>query len=378
MENLGTIGYSEEQVELMEVATNFCRDKSPMDKVRALLDDDAGFDSAIWQEIADLGWLAIAIPEEYEGVGLSLSEVVPIAEQMGKNLMTTPFADVTLAAQAILMAGSAAQKAQYLPQIAAGTLASLALSEANGDWDLSNISAAANAKPNGSGDDYILSGEKLLVPYAAQADIIIVSILVDGAVRLAIIPRGDIVADDAMRREQIIDETRRTYAVTLDGISIGGDQLLDADKTQAALDHVHLAANLLQSAEMSGGTIAVIDYTLDYLKTRKQFGKVIGEYQALKHPITNAYVDYEKARSHLYSAAHCFNDQGRGEVATRMAKATIDKAYSFAADRAIQFHGGFGFTHDCDAQLYRRAAIWHASQHGDATYHRAKLADLLF
>jgi len=374
MENLGTIGYSEEQIELMEVATNFCRDKSPIDKVRDLLEDEAGYDLAIWQEIAELGWLAITIPENYEGVGLSLSEVVPIVEQMGKNLMATPFTDVTLTTQLLLVAGSDEQKSQYLPKIASGSIASLALSESNGDWNLANISATATAK----GDGYTLAGEKLLVPYAAQADIIIASVLLDGEVRLAIISRDDDIKAEALRREQIIDETRRSYTLNLTDITISTEKLLDADKTLGALDHIHLAANLLQSAEMAGGTSAVIDYTLEYLKTRKQFGKTIGEYQALKHPITNAYVDYEKARSHLYSAAHCFNDQGRGEVATRMAKAALDKAYSFAADRAIQFHGGFGFTHDCDAQLYRRTAIWHASQYGDAAYHRAKLASLLF
>lgn len=373
MENLGTIGYSEEQIELMEVATNFCRNKSPMDKVRSLLEDETGFDPALWQEMADLGWLAIAIPEDYDGVGLSLSEVVPIAEQMGKHLLASPFIDTTLAAQALLMAGSEEQKKALLPAIAGGAIATLALNEAHGDWDLGNVTCQAVQ----DGDGFILSGEKLMVGYARQADHIIVTLLCDGQVRLALLDKASI-NDNALRREQIIDETRRTYALRLNGITIAADQLMDADKSKAALHHLHLAANLLQSAEMAGGTAAVIDYTLDYLKTRKQFGKIIGEYQALKHPITNAYVDYEKARSHVYSAAHCFNDQGRGEVATRMAKAAIDKAYSFAADRAIQFHGGFGFTHDCDAQLYRRAAIWHASQHGDAAYHRAKLADLLF
>ncbi|MEM1132085.1 MAG: acyl-CoA dehydrogenase family protein [Pseudomonadota bacterium] len=373
MENLGSIGYSEEQIELMNVAASFCAEKSPIEKVRTLLEDPQGYDADVWKEIAELGWLAIAIPEAQGGVGLSLGEVVPIVEQMGRRLMTTPFADTTLAAQALVAGGTEAQQEDYLPKIAEGAVATLALAEAHGDWDLHNITASAKA----DGDKITLSGEKLLVPYAEQAEIIIASVSLDGAPRLVIIPR-DAFGDDALRREQIIDETRRTYALKLDGITLPASALLDEAKTKAAFEHIHLTAVLLQAAEMAGGTQAVIDYTLDYLKTRKQFGKTIGEYQALKHPITNAYVDYEKARSHVYSAAHCFNDQGMGEIATRMAKAACDKVYSFAADRAIQFHGGFGFTHDCDAQLYRRAAIWHASQHGDGAWHRAKLADLLF
>ena len=95
MDNLGTIGTTEEQIELMDVATNFCRDKSPIDKVRALLEDDLGYDPQVWKEIAELGWLAIAIPENHDGVGLSMAEVVPIAEQMGRNLMNTPFGSTT-------------------------------------------------------------------------------------------------------------------------------------------------------------------------------------------------------------------------------------------------------------------------------------------
>ena len=137
-------------------------------------------------------------------------------------------------------------------------------------------------------------------------------------------------------------------------------------------EHVDLVANLLLAAEMCGGAQACIDYTVDYLNTRTQFGKKIGAFQALKHETVDAYVDYEKARSHLYSAAWVFSEQGRNEIAVRMAKAQADKAFSFAADRAIQFHGGFGFTYDCDAQLYRRRAMWCAAQFGDARWQKKK------
>ncbi len=373
MDNLGTIGFTEEQVELMDVATNFCRDKSPIDKARALIEDDRGYDADVWREIADLGWLAIAIPEEYDGLGLSLAEVVPIMEQMGRRILAGPFLSATVATQAIVAGGSEAQKSDWLPKLAAGSIATLALAEASGDWNLHNI----DAKAENSGNEYTLYGIKQFVTYARDAELIVASVKLDGAVRLALIERGAI-DDGAFRREAIIDETKRSFEMVLDGITISADALMDADKSESALAHVDLAANLLQTAEMCGGTQAVIDYTLEYLKTRKQFGKTIGEYQALKHPITDAYVAYEKARSHMFSAAHSFADQGRGEIATRMAKAAADKAYSFAADRAIQFHGGFGFTHECDAQLFRRSAMWNASQFGDAAWHRAKLANLLF
>jgi len=372
MDNLGQLGFSEAQADLMEVAKRFCREQSPMQKVRALMEDDLGHDPKVWDEMAALGWLSIAIPEAYEGAGLGVAEIVPIMEQMGRYFLAGPFFSTSLAAQALLVGGTEAQKQTYLPKIAGGSVATLALSEQSGNWDLTAITARASHTDQG----LALSGEKFFVRDAAAANWIIASVLVDDKPALVLVAKDDL-PKDALRREVIIDETKRAFALTLDGITVPKSALLDMAQAEAALAHIHLCANLLSTAEMCGGTQNVIDYTLDYLRTRKQFGRTIGSYQALKHPSVDAYTGYERARSLLYSAAHSFNEQGTGEIATRMAKAQADKAYAYAADRSIQFHGGFGFTYECDAQLYRRSAIWHASQYGDAAYHRKKLADLI-
>ena len=365
---LADIGFSEAQGDLLEVATGFCRDRSPIAKVRALMTSDTGFDAGCWREMAELGWMAIAVPEEYGGVGLGLAEIVPVVEQMGRSMLASPFVQATLAAQALLNGSRDDQKGEWLPRLASGAIATLALSEAHGDWDLTHIEARASL----NGERLTLLGQKHFVLWADSADLIVVSVRFAGEAAWVLLDRSDIPAT-ALRRETIIDETKRSFALSLDGISVPAKALIKNVNLQALTD----AALLLQSAEMVGGTQAVIDYTLSYLQTRKQFGKLIGEYQALKHPMVDAYVAYEKARSHLYSAAHSHAQQGQGSIAAHMAKASADKAYAFAADRAIQFHGGFGFTHDCDAGLLRRAAIFHASQHGDAAYHRSKLADLL-
>jgi alkylation response protein AidB-like acyl-CoA dehydrogenase len=337
-----------------------------MEKVRALMDSEAGFDAGVWREMADLGWLAITIGEGHGGVGLSLAEVVPVVEQMGRNMLASPFVATTLAVQLLQAGGTHGQQAAWLPRLASGDIATLALCEAHGDWNLSNVTATARR----DGEWLHLSGTKHFVLWAANAALILVSVTLDG--RPAFVLLED-VPPSALRREAIIDETKRSFALSLDGLSVPVTALLDA----APFALLEQAALLLQAAEMVGGSQAVIDYTLGYLQTRKQFGKLIGEYQALKHPMVDAYVAYEKARSHLYSAAASFARQGAGQVAAHMAKAAADKAYSFAADRAIQFHGAFGFTHDCDAGLHRRAAIFHASQHGDAAWQRARLAQLL-
>ena len=365
------LGYSEEQIELLDVATSFCRDKSSIDRVRKLMDSDLGYDADVWAEMAALGWTAISIPEAHGGVGLTLAEVVPVVEQMGRHLMASPLISSTLAAQALIMGGNAQQKSAWLPKLAEGAIGTLALSEAHGDWDLQNITATAKHE----GDAVHLSGEKLFVLWAESADIVIASVQLDGKPALVLLTAEDV--KGRLRREATIDETKRSFALSLDGLAVSRAALLEVDRVTSTLAHIEQVANLLQSAEMCGGSQSVIDYTVSYLQTRKQFGKLIGEYQALKHPTVDAYVEYEKARSHLYSAANSFSDQGVGEIAVRMAKAAADATYSFAANRAIQFHGGFGFTHDCDAGLHRRAAIFHASQFGDAAWQRAKLAPLL-
>ena len=372
MADFAQIGFTEEQVDLLSAAERFCREKSPMEKVRSLMETERGYDADVWKEIGALGWLGISIPEEYGGVGLSLTELVPVAEQMGRRMMHTPFVSTTLAAQAIVMGGTEAQKAEVLPQIAEGAAATLALSETNGDWDLENISATVT--PDGSG--YALSGTKTFVADLRAAKWIIVSIKLNDNIALAVIPKSSI-PDSAIRRETIIDETKRSYELNLEGIIIGAADIMDRAKREAALKHIHLAANLLGAAELTGSCQSCIDYTVEYLGTRKQFGKLIGAFQALKHPTVDAFVDYQKSRSLLYTAAFNYGQQGQGEIAVRMAKSKAIDAAAFAADRSIQFHGGFGFTYDCDAQLYRRRAIFHASQYGDARYHKQKLAELL-
>jgi alkylation response protein AidB-like acyl-CoA dehydrogenase len=370
---LGRLGITEEQVELMDVAENFCRDQTSIAAIRNLMSEGTGLDETAHQELMQMGWFGIAIPEEYGGVGLSLAEAVPVAEQIGRRLMMVPFIPTTVAAQAILTGGTEAQKMHYLPKIVEQGGATLALSEPNGSFDLSDIDAAAVLGAEG----YALSGAKILVENLDASEVLVLSAKVNGVVRLFVFETS-LIPKTAMRREILIDETKRAFTLMLDGVTLPETAIMDSSKTAVTLQRIDLASNLLSSAEQVGGAQSCIDYTVDYLKTRKQFGKLIGSYQALKHTIVDAYVSYEKARSLLYAAAYSFEEQGKGEGATRMAAVGAGRALSFAADRAIQFHGGFGFTYDCDAQLYRRRAIFHDSLFGNTRWHKQKLAALLF
>ncbi len=371
-EREGRIGISDEQAELLESASKYCRDKSPVARVRELIEDETGHDPAVFAEMAELGWLGIAIPEAHGGAGLELAEVVPVVEQMGRCLMAGPFVPTTLAAQLLLAAGTEAQQAEALPKIAAGAPATIALSEPGGDWDPAHGGCTASRE----GDALVLQGTKCFVLDAHVAQWAVVSVLLDGTPALVLLD-AEALAACTPRREIVIDETRRSFALALDGVRVAERALLDGDRVAAALARIELAGALLASAEMVGAGAACIDTTVERLVTRKQFGRPIGAYQALKHTTVDAHVRVEQARSHVYAAAHTFEKGEEGEVAVRMAKAAAGPALAFAGDRAIQFHGGYGFTYECDAGLYRRRAIWGESQFGDALYQRRKLAALI-
>lgn len=367
---MATIEFTEEQTMLLETAVDFCRKNSPLDGVRRQIELDDSVDTGVWSEMADLGWLGITIPEQYGGLGLSLADVVPIVESMGRHLMGSPYASTVLAANALVVSGSEAQKNLWLPQIAAGMVATMALTEEDGNWRLKELHSLGVI----SAGSLTLSGTKCFVLDGPKAGVIIVSAIIDGAPRLVLV-RADQLPRNALTRETVIDETRRSYTLNLEGVTVPAEQILDG----ADFASIEQAALLLLTAEMSGGLAGVLHVIVDYLTTRKQFDKYIGSYQSLKHPSVQILLSMEACRSHLYHAATMLasNDARAIESAIRMAKAQGSEAFAFAGDRAVQFHGGFGFTYDCDAQLFLRRALWCQYQFGDAAYHRELLGPLL-
>jgi alkylation response protein AidB-like acyl-CoA dehydrogenase len=284
--------------------------------------------------------------------------------------MGSPYVPTVLAANALVVSGSEAQKNHWLPQIAAGAVASMALTEEDGNWRLQEIQSQGVI----SGDAVSLSGKKCFVLDAPKAGVIVVSAMIDGAPRLVLV-QADQLPTNALTRETVIDETRRSYTLNLDGITVPAVQVLDG----ADFAGIEQAALLLLTAEMAGGLAGVLHVIVDYLTTRKQFDQYIGSYQSLKHPSVQILLSMEACRSHLYHAATLLagEDANATESAIRMAKAQGSEAFAFAGDRAVQFHGGFGFTYDCDAQLFLRRALWCQYQFGDAAYHRALLGPLL-
>jgi acyl-CoA dehydrogenase len=366
--------FDDEQAMIMKSAREFCRKKSPISSVRDQLETANGFDSKLWEEMVELGWPGISFPEEFGGFALGIGSVVPIAESMGRYMFSTPFFSTTLAGQTLLRAGTEGQKKTWLPKITNGTVGAVALLDSE-DWGSDSILCTADEK----GDNLALRGTKWFVADAGVAEFFIVSVRFREAPAFIIVNR-DQLTENAVMRHTLIDETKRAFKVDFSGAVVEKTAMLDLEKTAAALRDVKLIGALLFAAEATGSAAAALEVTVEYLKNRRQFGKFIGSYQALKHPTVDVLNEMEAARSLLYHAATIVGDgplDKNMEIACRMAKAQATEALVFAGDRAVQFHGGMGFTYECDAQLYIRRAQWSRQQFGDAYHHRKRLAPLL-
>ncbi|MEZ5730238.1 MAG: acyl-CoA dehydrogenase family protein [Burkholderiaceae bacterium] len=366
------ITFDDEQAMLLDTAASFCREKSPLAAVRALIDAENGFDAGVWREMIELGWPGVAVPERFGGVGLSLAEATTIAEPMGRHLMATPFASTQLFVQGVLAGASEAWQQRLLPAICAGEVGTVALSEDDGDWNL----AAPDCTVTLGDTTATLSGAKTLVCDADVARHFLVSVLLDGSPALAVLDASALDAS-RRRREIVIDETRRCFRIELDGLELAPDALIRGDAALNALRAIRNAALLLFSAEAAGGIAGALDVIVDYLNLRTAFGRKIGSYQSLKHSCAEILIALERTRSHLYHAATLMAAGENAEIALRMAKAEAGDGLVNAGDRGVQFHGGFGFTYECDAQLYLRRGLWLQHLYGDAAHHRRRLAELL-
>ncbi len=365
--------YSEEQGILGDTAKNMLRKKCTFEKVREWMETQEGFSSDIWREMAELGWMGVAIPEEYGGSGLGATELTAIVEPMGRYLLASPFLATTLGGQLLLVAGSEEQKKRWLPEIAGGErIITLALYEPEGSWEPGHIKA--EAKENADG--YLLTGTKCSILDGQNADLLIAGFLLDDKPALFLI-EPEHLAGLEPAREMLVDETRRSTRMVFDQFQLPKHALI-TDNALPSLKKVHNLAWLLFSADMAGGCEGVFQLTLDFLQVRKQFGRPIGSFQALKHPMANIMIDIENSRSLVYYAASVLDgDSAESEIAARMAKAYTGEMYGNAVNRAIQFHGATGYTWECHAQLYFRRAQWEQFSFGDAIHHRRHLAQLL-
>jgi len=374
---------SEEQELLQQTARDFASRRSSLKRVRALRDtfDADGFSRELWREMARLGWVGIVLPEAHGGLGLGYRDLAVVMEELGRGLLPEPMlSTVLLGANTLLLGGSAAQQAEHLPAVAAGErLLAVGYQEARSRHDLHHVGTRAERAKGG----WLLGGEKIQVLDAHVADRLIVSTRTAGAARDAEGVTLFLLRPDApgvtIERQTRIDG-RNVGLVRLDQVRVDPDAALGKiDHGAALLARVLDRAMVGLAAEMLGSMTAAFEMTVEYLKTRMQFGVPIGSFQALKHRAARLYVETELARSAVM-AAHRALDEGADDMqAARMAaiaKARCSDAYMLVAHEAVQMHGGIGMTDEHDVGFYLKAARAAEIMFGDAAYHRDRLARL--
>ncbi|HEY1652682.1 MAG TPA: acyl-CoA dehydrogenase family protein [Acidimicrobiales bacterium] len=362
--------FSDEQEELRAAVRRFLTEKSPETEVRRLMDTTEGYDPAVWSQMADqLGLQSLTIPEEFGGSGFSYVELLVVLEEMGAALLCAPFfSSVALAANALLTSGDDEAKKSYLPGIASGeTIATLAITEDNGKWDFSGIECKAEKK----GDRWVLDGHKMFVLDGHVANLIIVAARTPNGVSLFAVP-GD-AAGLTRTPLPTMDQTRKQARLEFSGTPatlIGTDGGAEAGLAKT----LDLAAVAL-AAEQVGGAQRVLDASVDYAKTRIQFGRPIGSFQAIKHKCADMLLEVESAKSAAYYAAWAAaEDSDELPVVASLAKSYCSEAYFHSAAENIQIHGGIGFTWEHPAHLYFKRAKSSELFLGDPSYHRELLA----
>ncbi len=363
--------FNEDQEELRRYVRQWLEEKAGSETVRRLMETSEGYSSDLWSEIAEMGWQAMAIPEEYGGAGFGFLELAVILEEQGRTLLTAPFFSTTvLAAHALLLGGSDDHKQMLLPRVAAGeTIATVAASDANGHLTIDGTETTAVR--DGSG--WLLTGTKRFVLDGHVADVLIVTADTGGGVDLFLVDASSVTASAL----PTMDETRKQAEVVLDQVSLDNSAHLDAD-AGAVLGRLGQIASVALSIESVGAAQRCLDMSVDYAKDRKQFNRPIGSFQSMKHKCADMLVTLEAAKSAAYYAAWAVSEAAEdAEEAASIAKAYCTDAFYHCAAENIQIHGGIGFTWEHDAHLYFKRAKSSQLMFGSPQQHRSRLADLI-
>jgi alkylation response protein AidB-like acyl-CoA dehydrogenase len=354
-------GLSESQQILKNNARKFFAGECPFPEVRRMTETETAYDAGLWRKMAAQGFLGLLWPENCGGLGLGLVELAALAEEMGRALVPGPFLSTLSAGAVIDAAGSDAQKRNYLAPIATGeSRMALALLEANGSWDLDTVSLQS--------DRGVLAGEKWFVSDAGAADSLVVAARCDGDLALYVVNGGF-----ERTRMPAMDLTRPIYRVGFKNAQ--GELLARGAEASAALARALDIATVALCAEMTGGMQRSLELAVEYVKTRKQFGKPIGMFQAVQHQCADMLLYTESSRSAtLYAAWALTENIPEAPVAVSVAKSYASDACREVGNRAIQVHGGMGFTWENDLHLYYRRAKASEVAFGDAAFHRERIA----
>jgi alkylation response protein AidB-like acyl-CoA dehydrogenase len=366
--------FTDEQDQFRSAVRRFLNDKSPTTEVRRLMATAEGYDPATWRQLsAELGLPGIHIPERYGGAGFGMVELGIVMEEFGRALACAPyFSTAVLAANAIMNAGTEAQKSSLLPDIARGArLATLAVTELKGEWDPRAIELIA--KPHADG--YLLDGTKSYVVDGHLADLLIVAARLPstaGYEGLALFTLAANAGGVERRPLDSMDPTRKIARIDFRGAR--ADLLGTLDDGAKPLIRTLDQAAIALANEMVGGAQKMFDSAVDYAKLRVQFGRTIGSFQAIKHKCADLLLDLELAKSAAYYAAQAAAvDDPEWPALASLAKAAASETYLRTAAECIQIHGGIGFTWDNDTHLWFKRAKSSEVFLGQPSYHRELL-----
>ncbi|MGW0946460.1 acyl-CoA dehydrogenase family protein [Streptomyces sp. NPDC002623] len=362
---------SEEQAMLREASRALLADRAPIERVRAWLDADQDVDPDVWRLMSDLGWPGLAVPEEYGGAGQGVVELALVAEEIGRALGRGPIVPTAIVGRALAAWGPPRLRAEVLPALVAGSdRATWAFAEPRLPWTLDGVRSTARA----DGDAFVLDGVKTAVQDAGGARRLLVTALHDG------VPASFLVDREApgvtVRRQRVLDPTRSFHEVRLAGVRVPRERRLGCGpaEIQRLLDE----ASLLRCADALGVMDRMLELTVEHTRARVQFGRPIGAFQAVKHACADMALLVHASRAATHHAAMAAD--ARADDAARAACAAASYVSAGAgevAGRALQLHGGIGFTWEHDLHLHLRRARADSVLYGDAAVHRDRLCALL-
>lgn len=371
---------NEEQKLLKDTAREFIQAHAPVEAFRKLRDthDPRGYSSELWQQMAELGWASITLPEAYGGLDFGFAGLGVVIEEAGKTLARSPlFSSVVLGASAVLLGGSEAQKQALLPEIAAGTL-TLALAVDEGPH---HQPADIRTRAEADGTGYRLSGEKHLVVDGQTASKLVVAARTAGSnpgsegITLLLV---DADAPGVTRLPRSMVDAHAVATLRFDNVSVSQDQVLGTPgQGHALLEQVLDRGRVAITAEMLGSMQAMFQRTIDYLKEREQFGVKIGSFQALKHRAAYLYTEIEHCKSVVLEALQAVdgNPAHLPELAS-LAKAKVGETCLLVMDEATQMHGGIGVTDELDVGLFLKRSRVLNQLLGTPAFHRDRYASL--
>jgi alkylation response protein AidB-like acyl-CoA dehydrogenase len=360
------LGLSEEQELLKNSAREFLEKECPEEHVRAMEEDEKGYSPDLWKKMADLGWHGLMVPEEHGGAGFSFLDLCVLVEEVGRALLPGPFIPNQACVASLVLAGSDAQKAKYLPKIADGSqIHTYAITEPSGRWDREGITMKGTA-------DNKVSGTKLFVPDANVADYLhVLATAPDGSIKSYIIPRTapgvkvtvlKTIASDK-QAEVVFENAQAEEVISMD---------------QETASRLRNMATALECAYLVGLAQRDFEISVNYAKERVQFGRPIGSFQAIQHKAADMVTDVDGMRFIMYKAAWATSEnEDSQDMDVAMAKAWCSDASRRVVAHGQQIHGGIGFTKDYVIQLFFRRQKRAELFWGDADFHRERVAQML-